>query len=798
MLNEVIDFGRGAFGSSGGKTRIAKKIVKMMPKHKTYVEPFAGGAAVFWEKEPSDIEVLNDKDPEIAFAYRFIRDCSDADMRELEKLDWVAKKSTFDKVYKMTPRSDAQRFYKFFYLRVLSYGMKGYKAGFVSMKKEGTELAICKKIPRLKERLKNVKIYNASYDQLLKQYDSEDTFFYLDPPYKDTTGFTHMEIDEEDFMSNVKSLRGKVLISYKLGTKLFDGLTKKKIKVPQTMDSGTGDKFRYEVVAANYDMLAFEKEYFNLTSRIGDAIILGSGSNNNTSNRHRKNASVAFRVMDDFIQIDAGNPISETKIKPAIMFITHSHDDHVKYINEFSDVPIYAPEDVWKDIDMSKLEDPIPLESNEWVTIGGFSVMPFEVEHSSKVKTYGYIFKDSSRSIVYMPDVYKLKDETKEFLNNNDLWIIGGMSYENDIRDEDFSYASIKSILEWSEKLKPKNIYFTHIGQDSVNNIDKIAETKTPINVKMAQDNEMIQKIDFVKKEHLDRMKDTILVKDFISITDYNPKTGNMEFLIKSDSSNDEVKKYIYNALESMLPKTFFEKISISFNKKNPSCSCIPLYSLALVKRDNPEIQNYHKSKIYFMHNVDKWPAWITTKLERLMANKIKLPFAIKSVDDKELIYFYLPDEREINNMNKEDVIRYNENSDKGTCFVFGMKNKIKDNIRNKIISLAEPQKSELLKDAEIYGEYSCEELTDKKIKVKLFQAENKRQLDKPLLFMITNIEDRNIISLSSLSDDNIQKDIHTKIYVMTSMDFSRKRIADELSISESTVYRYQKSLGLI
>ena len=51
-----------AFGSPGGKSYLAPRIASMMPPHKTYVEPFAGGAAVFFRKVPSQKEVLSDKD----------------------------------------------------------------------------------------------------------------------------------------------------------------------------------------------------------------------------------------------------------------------------------------------------------------------------------------------------------------------------------------------------------------------------------------------------------------------------------------------------------------------------------------------------------------------------------------------------------------------------------------------------------------------------------------------------------------------------------------------------------------
>jgi len=56
----------GPLAYIGGKRRIARRLLPLIPEHTTYVEPFAGGAQVFFHKPRSKVEVLNDLDHEIS------------------------------------------------------------------------------------------------------------------------------------------------------------------------------------------------------------------------------------------------------------------------------------------------------------------------------------------------------------------------------------------------------------------------------------------------------------------------------------------------------------------------------------------------------------------------------------------------------------------------------------------------------------------------------------------------------------------------------------------------------------
>ena len=53
----------------GGKQQLAATILALIPEHKVYAEPFVGGAAACFAKEPSRCEVINDTNGELVNFY---------------------------------------------------------------------------------------------------------------------------------------------------------------------------------------------------------------------------------------------------------------------------------------------------------------------------------------------------------------------------------------------------------------------------------------------------------------------------------------------------------------------------------------------------------------------------------------------------------------------------------------------------------------------------------------------------------------------------------------------------------
>lgn len=263
IVIEQIDHYKAAqpFGSVGGKSHVASRILKMIPEHKTYVEGFAGGAAIFWRKEPSETEVLNDKDPDVASAYRFIKGMTDAEYEDLKGRYWIRSRAHFEKLKaEETPKNPVDRFYRFIYIALNCFRKIGERPQrwTFAPSREGNKLSIIKSLPRFKERLAKVKIHNLDFDEMIQKYDSEDTFFFLDPPYPgaDVDWKFPFEIpDCERMAKTLKKIKGKFLITIGLHPdlpKVFKGFRICRMQYPATVFRGTDGGTRQEYLISNY------------------------------------------------------------------------------------------------------------------------------------------------------------------------------------------------------------------------------------------------------------------------------------------------------------------------------------------------------------------------------------------------------------------------------------------------------------------------------------------------------------------------------------------------------------------
>jgi len=208
----------GPLSYIGGKRSLAKRIIAAFPQHTTYVEAFAGGAQVFFHKQPSKVEVLNDLDGEIV---NFFRVCQSHHEELLRYFRYVlVSRRWFDLLKSQDPATltDVQRAVRYLYL------LKGSFASLVCrpnyhwhvVQPPGFNL---NRLPQLIEnahkRLERVQLECLPYDEVLKRYDRPATLFYLDPPYwgRKLYRYNLKPKDFEKLAQHLGDLRGKFVLS---------------------------------------------------------------------------------------------------------------------------------------------------------------------------------------------------------------------------------------------------------------------------------------------------------------------------------------------------------------------------------------------------------------------------------------------------------------------------------------------------------------------------------------------------------------------------------------------------------
>jgi DNA adenine methylase len=204
----------------GSKRRLAGEILKRFPPHKTYVEAFAGSAAVLCAREePARVEVLNDLDGEIA---NFFRVCKHHLAELCGQFRWALTSRAMFEWAKDTPSetlTDIQRAARFYYLQRLCFGGRptGRTFGVSSQTKHAINLVrLEENFSALHIRLANVVIERLPWQKVVARYDHDAALFFLDPPYLATAGYgDEMWVREhyEELAAVMRGLQGKALLT---------------------------------------------------------------------------------------------------------------------------------------------------------------------------------------------------------------------------------------------------------------------------------------------------------------------------------------------------------------------------------------------------------------------------------------------------------------------------------------------------------------------------------------------------------------------------------------------------------
>ncbi|MBN8852206.1 MAG: DNA adenine methylase [Sphingobacteriales bacterium] len=251
----------------GGKQRLAGEIVSRIPAdHICYGSVFAGGAAEFFAKGPSEIEILNDTNKEIMNFYQIVK----AKFLDLEKMINISLHSRSmhqdAAVIYNNPHlfSDIKRAWAVWILATQSFSsMLDGTWGYDKKRNQTTKKVDSKKVSFTEEyaiRLQNVQLECADALYIIQSRDTKDSFFYCDPPYFNSDCGHYGGYTKEDFVRLLQTLsriKGRFLLSSYPSQELQEytranGWMTVSFEQPISVNKGSTGRKKIEVMTANY------------------------------------------------------------------------------------------------------------------------------------------------------------------------------------------------------------------------------------------------------------------------------------------------------------------------------------------------------------------------------------------------------------------------------------------------------------------------------------------------------------------------------------------------------------------
>lgn len=210
----------------GAKWQLAEWIIDQFPPHDLYVEPYCGGASVFFRKQPAAIEVLNDLNGDLVHFFDVLRTRTDEFVRAIELTP--VSLAEYERSWEPTndPLERARRFYIRSWQAFGSGGIKG-KTGWRRQLSSNRGSSVTHDWARISGlwlgamRLKQALLDRDNALAIIKRYDGPKTLFYVDPPYllsaraRSTNRYSH-EMDEaahRELASVLRAVSGAVILS---------------------------------------------------------------------------------------------------------------------------------------------------------------------------------------------------------------------------------------------------------------------------------------------------------------------------------------------------------------------------------------------------------------------------------------------------------------------------------------------------------------------------------------------------------------------------------------------------------
>ena len=175
----------------GGKSRLRKYVIELLPEHTCYLELFSGAAWTLFGKPLSDVEIINDIDQDLVTFFRVLREKPE---ELIASFEWeLVSRAEFERLAELdtSQLTDVQRAHRFYYLIMAGWGGELNYPRFQTSVTDGGHgnrligalKTLRQRLQPVHERLRTVIIENLDWQPCLERYDRLGTVMYVDPPY---------------------------------------------------------------------------------------------------------------------------------------------------------------------------------------------------------------------------------------------------------------------------------------------------------------------------------------------------------------------------------------------------------------------------------------------------------------------------------------------------------------------------------------------------------------------------------------------------------------------------------------
>ncbi len=258
----------------GGKSRLRKHIIEILPSHTCYVEPFAGAAWVLFGKAPSDVEVINDINEDLITFFRVVKYKPE---ELIESFEWeLVARAEFKRLASLdtSKLTDVQRAHRFYYLIMAGWGGELRYPRFQTSITDGGHgnrligalETLSKRLKPVHDRLRTVIVESLDWKECVDRYDRKGTVMYIDPPYPGNKVNYANNMREWEAHQELAERLGKTECLWILSTydttemhDLFSGYSITSIRSSSGMNTkkrGSTRVQNQEILVTNYDPTA--------------------------------------------------------------------------------------------------------------------------------------------------------------------------------------------------------------------------------------------------------------------------------------------------------------------------------------------------------------------------------------------------------------------------------------------------------------------------------------------------------------------------------------------------------------